>query len=295
MGLAVTASARTGLSPFQCFLSDLCCYCLEWRGDQTGDGGSSTDSRRDGSNAIPALGQLEGQAGETVSLRKRFREGAFRSPDYSGRGPGGTLTRREFLAVGTLRWPLEEILPPQEEQQQQQHAAELARERQTRGGRRDAGAGDCGGASAAASSGGHIGRGRDGRLSLREVMGFRTRLSLSLVEEEPLPPQQQQQQQQQQPQQPQPQPQQLLQQEVALAAIQKELRGREARLNLQSQARIRADLEREYQERARVVRESGHQQQQQQEEMEGVEGEEEKLEVPQGGDVWDGVGPKASE
>lgn len=63
---------------------------------------------------------MEGQAGETVPIRKRFRAGVFRALGLVGRGIDGTLTRREAEAVELLRMPLEEDLPPQEEQQQQQ-------------------------------------------------------------------------------------------------------------------------------------------------------------------------------
>ncbi|KAM0449539.1 hypothetical protein ACHAO4_007561 [Trichoderma viride] len=95
------------------------------RGGGRGDS-DSTGIRRDGSNAVPALDQLEGQAGETVPVRKRFRAGVFRTPGLIGRGIDGTLTRREAEAVELLRMPLEEDLPPQEEQQQQQQSEVVA-------------------------------------------------------------------------------------------------------------------------------------------------------------------------
>ncbi|KAM0521271.1 hypothetical protein ACHAPE_002747 [Trichoderma viride] len=103
-------------------------------GNTRGGGGSGpTGNHRDGSNAVPASDQVEGQAGEVPRPRMRWPHGGvYRIPGHPGSGRDGTLTRKEVSAARLLGLPLDEYVPPQEEeeqqpqQQQQQQQAEVA-------------------------------------------------------------------------------------------------------------------------------------------------------------------------
>ncbi|GFP54454.1 hypothetical protein TASIC1_0004007800 [Trichoderma asperellum] len=85
-------------------------------------GSSSIDNRRDGSDAIPALGQSEGQAGEAIPPRRRrkARSGVYRTTGIVGQGRDGCLCRKQCEHAFALGLSVEEDLPPQEQQQQLQ-------------------------------------------------------------------------------------------------------------------------------------------------------------------------------